>query len=326
MISVISDTQLHNHAAWSRVLPSGRNSRLQDGIDCLFQATSGLTSGDTCVLLGDVFESRKHLEIDVIAAFSEWVDATVKSGIRIILVCGNHDQWLNSGEIHSLRPWKELPGVTIVDSYKRIIIDSMTCDFYAYHDDYDALKDKIRQATPPDYLFLHQSCFGASMDNGESCLVGLGSEDLTGKVATFLGHFHNPQSLAGGKAHYIGSPYQINRGESGQCKRYVVITGRTWSSVPTSAPKFYTLPYDEYLEKRNGTDFFTVVCESESQFVKEPNVRFTVPVVKKEADDSAPPTATTMEAAIASWCSRTGNSGLNEKALRRYRDTKNLKP
>ena len=58
-----ADVQCKNHQHRSHTLPSGRNSRLQNGIDCLLQAGK-LADGGAVVINGDLFDDRQKLHHD----------------------------------------------------------------------------------------------------------------------------------------------------------------------------------------------------------------------------------------------------------------------
>jgi len=250
-VAVVADLQAHAYPAFSRILPSGRNSRLQHGIDALNFAVDQ-ADGGYLVVLGDLFEDRRSLSIDVLDAVTEAIQAASGrlKGIRII--AGNHDQFFRDGSVTSLRHFEGFPNVRVVYDTLSEVVDGVPWHFAAFQQDADRVRQWIKGIPSGGVLCLHQAMLGAEADGGfiyenaNSLAVGdVRPHDFS---HVLVGHFHKPQSLAE-NVHYLGSPYQIKMNELGEVKRIAVVEGKppvlTWVPV-TGIPTFRRIRADDF--------------------------------------------------------------------------------
>lgn len=281
-VIVTADVQLHNHNAFARILPDGRNSRLQDGIDALCRVAALAESGDTVVINGDVFETQKAVDTSVTHAFADWVYYTLARGVELVLVVGNHDQYTRAGEVHALAAYRATQGVTVVDRPTKLELGSDLWFLMPYSEDLDAVRQFIAEAaTVPEgkdghsghrFLCLHQAVSGARLENSvfEGGLA-LGELRADCFEAVLLGHFHRPQSLLP-NVHYIGSPYQVTPDEHGQNKRALVVEGGQTTSVVVPGRGFVLVGFDEFLELHKGgkwpNAYYRVICSEDGQAEK----------------------------------------------------------
>ncbi len=250
-ISVISDLQLHSYPAFSRINPDGRNSRLQHGLDAL-QFAVDAAEGGILVILGDLFEDRQRLGIDVLDAATEVMVRASKVCKGIRLVTGNHDQFYRDGSVTSLRHFESMKGVKVVYDFLSETIDGLPCHFAAFQHDQDQVRQWITKLPARGLLFLHQAMLGAEADGGflYEKADALTVDDVRPDdfMEILVGHFHKPQSLAP-NVHYVGSPYQIKMNEIGEEKRIAVIDTQSpqlkWVPV-TVCPTFRKAAADEF--------------------------------------------------------------------------------
>jgi DNA repair exonuclease SbcCD nuclease subunit len=265
-----ADLQLRNHQNRSHTLPSGRNSRLQNGLDCIKQAAS-LTKGGTLVLNGDIYDDRHHLGVDVVDAVCETI-LDVSKECFVIINVGNHDQFLKDGSIHSLRMFAGRKRIKVVPETGAIYADvENTCRMaiHPYTENLSALQNFIAETADAGddtmFLVLHQAVKNALLSNGEIDKTGIAVKQLRSKSfeAVILGHYHRPQQIGENKIFYVGSPYQINSGEGGEEKRFIVYEDDQLKFVPVEGmPRFVTVKsLDEV--KNYPNDFVTLVCSPE---------------------------------------------------------------
>lgn len=270
-IVVTADVQLHEHQLWSHVLPSGRNSRLQNGLDCLEQALL-LAKKETLVINGDLFHDRKQIAIDVLhgvaTVFSRHKD------VQIIINTGNHDQCLRDGRIHSLEIFRGLTNVTVVSEPTSIRDGDVMMHFHPFTTDLELFRKWCSglkfDPLLMNVLFVHQAVDGSKLAKDTIYKGGLSLDDIrnTEVEAVFLGHFHRPQELAY-NVWYVGSPYEIDSGEAGDTKRFMILQrGKDkWGveSVPvTGMPRHVRwTSTTEFVEKKGSkTDFNVIECVS----------------------------------------------------------------
>jgi DNA repair exonuclease SbcCD nuclease subunit len=280
-IAFISDVQLHNHKLWSHPLPNGMNSRLKNGIDALEQAFKAVGSGDMVVINGDLFHDRKRIEHDVLQATTELFEKYKDR--EVILVVGNHDQFLRNGRIHATSIFNAFSNVTVVSDWHIHYTDNSSGDgvalfCHAFTEDIPSLRKWVRSHAKPqdglrNFLILHQGVEGADYGNGIKSKSELDLKDI--KAGQFdyviLGHYHKPQSLSD-NTFYLGSPYEIDEGEAGDIKRFMLFDGDKLKSIDvTGMPKHRRFQsnedYQESLSSGDVTkdDFVTVVCDSRDE-------------------------------------------------------------
>jgi DNA repair exonuclease SbcCD nuclease subunit len=118
---VISDIHAHNHKRYGRLI-NGVNSRLKTALDSLggVLKLSEELQIKNVVIAGDVFDAKSKVTINVFnavyAAFRRWSDA----GLNVLLVPGNHDFVVRSGEQHALQIFDDLPGFMVAHEPKVI--------------------------------------------------------------------------------------------------------------------------------------------------------------------------------------------------------------
>jgi hypothetical protein len=64
---------------------------------------------------------------------------------------------------------------------------------------------------------------GAYMNDSFQAKDGIRQEDLRADVPIYTGHYHKPHTVEGTRVQYVGSPYQVSRGEAGQQKQLLVL-------------------------------------------------------------------------------------------------------
>jgi hypothetical protein len=171
-------------------------------------------------------------------------------------------------------------------------------------------------------LCLHMPVVNALFGNSRKCETGLDLTDfdLSKWDAVLLGHYHKPQCLdRTNKVHYIGSPYQVDRAEAGEHKRFMVWIpsgsrgavhpGRLDSVPVADVPEFMRLSVLEYVElsdREKQLHFIELevnTLEEVRTMALPPNV---VPVHKREAQADVPvptsmPTGFGLPDAVRQW-------------------------
>jgi DNA repair exonuclease SbcCD nuclease subunit len=269
---VISDLQLHNHMRWSHVTEGGFNSRLLDGIHALDQAVE-LADGGTVIVSGDFFHDSRSISIDVLFQAARWVNRAATACQRVIISVGNHDTYLKSGTIHSLECFRR-PNVEVVDSHQKFsgfsplatVNERYPFFIAAYTEDLEKLRDAMAALDDNTICILHQDVKGGVMNGGRVSESGLTIKELERFKLVLLGHFHEHQKLAD-NVFYVGSPYQIDKGEMGQPKYMAVIEDGEVSWVPTEgAPEYHVVDYETFRAfRKTGSytnHFWEVVCNA----------------------------------------------------------------
>lgn len=258
-----ADIHLANHREFSTVLPDGTNSRLKIGCDVLRHIITK-AANQVLVIAGDLFHDRESIDISVLRAASDVIEYASTRCAQTFLLAGNHDQYLSKGEIHSLQAFKNFRNVEVID--KPCYISEISSVMMPYLNDYDLWRQwwqklPISGVTPT--AFLHADIIGAEMNGGFLASRGVDLQTLQRPEIPVIisGHYHKPQTLAPG-IYYVGSPYQLDRAEAGQQKRYFVCQDDQCDSYDiTGFPGFRKVKTIEAAQtaSKNG-DFVDVSC------------------------------------------------------------------
>jgi len=176
--------------------------------------------------------------------------------INMYMIVGNHDQKDNSPfPEHSLRTFRTIPRVTIMDDFKPVYTGSCMIYPVSYSDDVAMVKTKIKEFAEhaktfdePTILVGHLGVDGSETGRYSHRLEGafqLG--DLYPNVFTYvaLGHYHKRQFLGGtDNMFYSGNPIQASFSDEGQDKGVFHLNVETIGKpqfIPIENKKFITL-------------------------------------------------------------------------------------
>lgn len=275
-----ADIHLHNFTQFATRLPSGRNSRLQDQLNIFKQLKDVVESRGVTHLfvLGDVFHSRTKIDVDVFSGGFLAMQNLASTGVQIYILVGNHDQFARVSGVHSLEPFKMF--ATVVDKPMVRLLqngDKAKVVMFPYTVDTETLVKQLDAIESADLVLMHQAVregrvgpYGAT-GHGEISLKDMPLDRVRYVLA---GDFHARQFDSSGKFHYIGSPLQLNFGESGEEKAFSLIDTNTWEieTIPTKAPRFYTFA--------TPTEFVNAVASQEVR----PDIDFIRCYYKDEKD------------------------------------------
>lgn len=280
-----ADVHCNAWAQFSTRLPNGRNSRLEDCLEVFRLAAQvakiSAEEGkpvDRFFVLGDLFDSRTKIDVDVYYATWQAVKSLTEV-VDVTLLLGNHDSYAKSGESHSLEPFKSI--CHVIDEYQvwdetDFKNETFRIAAHPWVDDVQKLKDKLATLSECGLLLIHQGMQEAAI--GPYAATGHGKlsvKDLPlDKVKyVFAGDYHKRQFFGpGSRVHYIGSPYQLNFGEAGEEKALTLLDTDTLTikSIPTTSPRFFkcnsAADYSKRCEAgeiRPGRDFVKIECSED---------------------------------------------------------------
>lgn len=103
---------------------------------------------------------------------------------------------------------------------------------------------KIIKESEADILISHFGLNEGILNSGISIIADISLKDLLEKYKlVLLGHYHKPQQIINDNIslYYVGSPVQLNWGEKGEEKRFLVVDTETLQveSIPTTGYKKY---------------------------------------------------------------------------------------
>lgn len=255
-IVIFSDLHAHPFKPYATLLPNGRNSRLQDALDCITQVREhAIAVGADLVLFGgDMFHIRKNIHVASFNLVYEEMAKFSLEKIPIAMIHGNHDQADREGDEFSVYAFGSFS--TVIDKPKWLAIDGASRQDrigilgVPYTEDLDHLRAIADQEAPSDVthrIFLgHFGIQGAKLGADfvysnpyDAQLSDFGPERFD---ASFLGHYHLYQQVGAAKqnVHFIGAPLQHTWGDRGQERGFLIYDTetRTHEHVPLKSPKF----------------------------------------------------------------------------------------
>jgi DNA repair exonuclease SbcCD nuclease subunit len=253
-IFITADLHAHAWQPWSIQNPDGCNSRLAHAVGFL-KTLGRLAKGETILFLGDLFDNRQNLPVEVLYHISSTIEQIVRDGTDVILLAGNHDQHLKNGSITSLNTFGIGSAVTVVTEPTIVSptrgLGGVSLHLHPYSEDLAAVRAWIDQ-NPPEagrktLLGLHHVILGSKMNGGSLAEFGLTHSDLKRHPfnQVWSGHHHAPQP------YYVGSPMQLDRGEKGDRKRLLV-----WDTV---LDRVESVDVDNHIELPGFYDFQSAV-------------------------------------------------------------------
>jgi DNA repair exonuclease SbcCD nuclease subunit len=240
---LFSDLHLHSYKDFSRTLPSGRNSRLQSGLDVLAAIRKyAVVQGITNVLFGgDLFHKKQVLSVGMYQAVYEELEAFVKAKVKLLCVVGNHDQATLDGTTHAMAALRNV--ATVVDTPTTVSLGGgFTVRCVPYMEDFSKFSEAITTGRTANILLAHGALNGAVTGPVEyQPEHQLKPEHLPNFYDfMFFGHYHKRQQMRP-KCWYIGSPMQHSRGEREEHdKGFLVYDTETlkFKNVPLGMPEF----------------------------------------------------------------------------------------
>lgn len=239
-----SDYHLHEwpDCSW---LETGMNSRLVRGVEAVAEVRSAAIEHEVQAVrvLGDAVHTG---QTRVPAAVAEHGVAALASMLRNpadVLMVGNHDQPGRRADETVLR-WVDASPITLVDRPTVLDDAGRRTVAFPYYRDLGLFAEAVAEyVRPGDVVLCHQGIRGAAL--GPEGDYFLGDEEVdpavfqaAGAAVVFAGHYHKPQTVAGGLVVYVGAFMQHTFGERGNDPRMVLFDAHSlrWCSLPMKTP------------------------------------------------------------------------------------------
>lgn len=257
-LALFSDLHAHPFKDFSRILPNGRNSRLENALTVMRRVRAHCqTEGIKHVLFGgDLFHKKATLSVGLYQAVYEEVALFAQSDLTLHLVVGNHDQATLAGDVHSVKAFSRVAEVYDMPTTNLLLQgrEKLVVRFVPYMEDAKEFKKALARvphasAGPPTILVAHGALNGAKTGPVEyQPEEELDVSDVPSDYDfRFFGHYHRRQKMAE-KCWYIGSPLQHSRGESGEAEKgfltYDTET-RKFRNHPLELPEFVSVKHEE---------------------------------------------------------------------------------
>jgi len=197
------------------------------------------------VIGGDVFHTKSIIHSLAQSILIDYVNEYSRKGIIFYVIDGNHDMSSKSGDgVSALKCLDSIEGVWMMHT-PQTIYNVLFVPWNA-----KTMEDTIKNGTE-DYLISHFGLNEAELSSGISIVSDLGLTDLRQYKHCYLGHYHKGQTV--GNTTYVGSIMQMDWGEKGEDKRFLIIDtdNHSCTSILTSG---YKKHYELELTTANKTE------------------------------------------------------------------------
>ncbi len=271
-VALFSDLHAHPFHQYARVLPSGRNSRLQDALDAIGTVRrAAVAHGARAVVFGgDLFHTMGRLDVGTLNGVFAEIAAFWADRLPVFLLVGNHDQADKSGR-HALEVFKVLEHVVVMDEpgwYGHARAPGLAVHGIPYREDTGAVRSLLGEISPAPagashrLLVLHAGFDGARTGPHEYRMTSeLTARDIPdGFDLVLSGHYHLPQWIdERRRIAYIGALTHQSWGDANQPRGYAIadLSTRTIERFDAGAPRFLRVGPAE-LERVRPGDFVEV--------------------------------------------------------------------
>ena len=198
--------------------------------------------------------SNESLEI-----FDE-ISKVFKSGIHIIL--GNHDVYYKDRtDVHSLKEvnriydnikvYEEPEAITINGSHKILMLP--------WDHDSSSLSSKVKLNSDADYILCHADIKDFKLNSKQKLESGLSRSELSDFKRIWSGHIHIRQDYK--NINYIGTPYEIDRGDHGNLKGFYKLNVEGSEIIET----FYPNTFSSRFIRHNVVDILNMTVNEISE-------------------------------------------------------------
>ncbi|AIW03493.1 recombination exonuclease [Bacillus phage Moonbeam] len=261
MTKLIAFSDFHAHLFNDYAKPDAEyeNDRFRAQIETLQKVFDLAREQDSVLLFcGDLFHKRAKLD-DIVFSMVYDVFAANKD-VRVYMVRGNHDARTNATVTHhSLKTFRHLDHVTVIDTPKQVFVPHDEGDFYIYgipySDDTEYLKEEINefadhasQTDIPTVLAAHIGVDGSETGRYSHRLEGAFTVgNLHPDIFTYviLGHYHKRQFLGGlDNVCYVGNTIPASFSDEGQEKGVMLVDLERHAQpefIPIKNKQFITL-------------------------------------------------------------------------------------
>jgi len=213
---------------------------------------------DTVIHMGDIFDSRKAIDLQSL----EWSKRVVFEPLKkynVYTSIGNHDcYYKNTNNVNSPELLlRSFPNIKIFTKATEIVLDKLKILMLPWinSENYDETCDLIRKSKAKiamGHLELNgfKATRGHLMENG----MDIGVFDKFDKV--FSGHFHTRST--DGKIFYLGNPYEMFWNDVNDPRGFHIFDTKTLEHTPIDNPHklFYNIYYDDTNYKLfNATEY-----------------------------------------------------------------------
>ena len=170
------------------------------------------------IFCGDWHHNRSEISVNTLQISADIFD--ILAEFNIIAITGNHDiYYKHRTDVNSLSIFKKRKNVTILDRFDTIEAFDRTITLCPWN-------TNIKDVPVSDVIFGHFEIETFKMNSYKVCEEGLKVKHLLKKSPLVIsGHFHtrHEKKFSRGTILYVGNPFQMDFGDTGNIKGYYVL-------------------------------------------------------------------------------------------------------
>jgi len=179
---------------------------------------------DILVQVGDWNHVRESTNVRIYKLslkIAEELTKKFKRGVFVIL--GNHDVYYKDRtDTHSLEGFSKIyPNFQVYEKPEILTINSHKFLMLPWIENLNELKSQVKSYGSAKYAFCHADFKGFNFNKVQKLEHGLEQEDIQSYKRIYSGHIHIRQEK--GNVLYVGTPYQMDRGDRGNDKGFYVL-------------------------------------------------------------------------------------------------------
>lgn len=170
------------------------------------------------VFCGDWHHNRSEISVSTLQVSADILD--ILSEFNLIAITGNHDLYYkHRTDVNSISIFKNRKNVTILEQYDTLEAFDRVISFCPWN-------TKVSDIRDSDILFGHFEIETFKMNEYKVCEEGVKIKDLLSKSSLVIsGHFHtrHEKRFGSGTILYVGNPFQMDFGDTGNKKGYYTL-------------------------------------------------------------------------------------------------------
>jgi DNA repair exonuclease SbcCD nuclease subunit len=180
----------------------------------LFPILNKLTKDDIIVHLGDLFDNRNIVPINILN-YAQTILERMAKICPVHIIIGNHDIYNKSdNDVNSLKPYSYIPNVFVYETTTKINFNGKDILLMPWVESKQEQVNLLKQYSGCDYLFCHSDLNGAKMHltsvaHRNSNKIDV--EEFDGYKHVYSGHIHLVQKSK--NFTFVGSIHEMDRND-----------------------------------------------------------------------------------------------------------------
>ena len=223
----------------------------------LFPILNKLTKDDIIVHLGDLFDNRNIVPINILN-YAQSILEKMSAICPVHIIIGNHDIYNKSdNQINSLKAYSYIPNVSVYETTTKISFNGKDILMMPWIENRKEQIDILKEYSGCEYLFCHSDLNGAKMhltSVGHRNSDKIDVEEFSGYKHVYSGHIHLVQKNK--NFTYVGSIHEMDRNDIDNQKGIFILDtdGELELFLPNNiSPKFKKI----YINKEEDIEMLT---------------------------------------------------------------------